>query len=773
MNDLNEPLLTEPLSGRELEILRLLAEGLTNREVAQKLILSPETVKWYNKQIYSKLGVSSRTQAVARAREIGLFDEPDEGPVAVPVRPRHNLPAELSSFIGREQEIAEVKRLLESARLVTLTGPGGAGKTRLSQRVAVSMVGNYADGVCFVALAATPEPELVPNSIAKALGVVEQPNRPLVESLGRFLRDKQMLLVLDSYEHVMEAASLVTELLAAAPGLGIVATSREVLRLNGEFEYPVPPLILPDPTGAGSVAELSGYESVALFVQRAEASSPSFRLTEENAPAVAGICARLDGLPLAIELAAARIKLFSPQQILDRLENRLGLLTRGSRDLPERQRTLRDTIDWSYNLLDEDERRLFARLGVFSGGRSLEAVEGICGPGLDIDALDGLESLLNKSLLYQEEGPVDEPRFIMLETIHEYARERLKQSGEERQIRDRHLDYFLSLAEKMEPGYRREGQLLLLARTEAEMGNLRAAFNWALENNKVEAAARLVSSIEYFLTYIDQYVEGYAWIKRVLGSGATIQDQYQLKLLTAASRLAWVDYDRSQYKRFCTEALSLAREMNDKHGEARALIELGISSINEPEAFEEAVGQAEAGLVKFRELDDEPWIAQTLNILGELARTAGDYDRAQELYEECMALSRKTGEIIRQAFMLENLAYVAYHQGEYARARDLAVRDIKQWSEIGGRQGLCVGLTGLAGPLGKLGEPEKAARLLGVSAALLAERGLDHQPSDQHEITKYTADVRAQLDEATFKVAWAEGQAMTLDAAVTYALEGE
>jgi tetratricopeptide (TPR) repeat protein len=213
--------------------------------------------------------------------------------------------------------------------------------------------------------------------------------------------------------------------------------------------------------------------------------------------------------------------------------------------------------------------------------------------------------------------------------------------------------------------------------------------------------------------------------------------------------------------------------MNDKHGEARALIELGISSINEPEAFEEAVGQAEAGLVKFRELDDEPWIAQTLNILGELARTAGDYDRAQELYEECMVLSRKTGEIIRQAFMLENLAYVAYHQGEYARARDLAVRDIKQWSEIGGRQGLCVGLTGLAGPLGKLGEPEKAARLLGVSAALLAERGLDHQPSDQHEITKYTADVRAQLDEATFKVAWAEGQAMTLDAAVTYALEGE
>lgn len=773
MNDLNEPLLTEPLSGRELEILRLLAEGLTNREVAQKLILSPETVKWYNKQIYSKLGVSSRTQAVARAREIGLFDEPDEGSVAVPVRPRHNLPAELSSFIGREQEIAEVKRLLESARLVTLTGPGGAGKTRLSQRVAVSMVGNYADGVCFVALAATPEPELVPNSIAKVLGVVEQPNRPLVESLGRFLLGKQMLLVLDNYEHVMEAASLVTELLAAAPRLSIVATSREVLRLNGEFEYPVPPLILPDPTGAGSVAELSGYESVALFVQRAEASSPSFRLTEENAPAVAGICARLDGLPLAIELAAAKIKLFRPQQILERLENRLGLLTRGSRDLPERQRTLRDTIDWSYNLLDEDERRLFARLGVFSGGRSLEAVEGICGPGLDIDALDGLESLLNKSLLYQEEGPVDEPRFIMLETIHEYARERLKQSGEERQIRDRHLDYFLSLAEKMEPGYRREGQLLLLARTEAEMGNLRAAFNWALENNKVEAAARLVSSIEYFLTYMDQYVEGYAWIKRVLGSGATIQDQYQLKLLTAASRLAWGDYDRSQYKRFCTEALSLAREMNDKHGEARALIELGISSINEPEAFEEAVGQAEAGLVKFRELDDEPWIAQTLNILGELARTAGDYDRAQELYEECMALCRKTGEIIRQAFMLENLAYVAYHQGEYARARDLAVRDIKQWSEIGGRQGLCVGLTGLAGPLGKLGESEKAARLLGVSAALLAERGLDHQPSDQHEVTKYTADVRAQLDEATFKVAWAEGQAMTLDAAVTYALEGE
>jgi predicted ATPase/class 3 adenylate cyclase len=684
-----------------------------------------------------------------------------------------NLPAELSSFVGREQEITEVKRLLESARLVTLTGPGGAGKTRLSQHVAASAAWKYADGICFVALGATSHPELVPNTIAKALGVIEQPNRPLVDLLERYLSNKEMLLVLDNYEHVLEAATLVAELLAAAPELCALVTSREVLRLNGEYKYRIPPLTTPDPSSAASPAELSTNESVALFVQRAQAASPNFRLTEENARAVASICARLDGLPLAIELAAARIKLFSPAQILERLENRLGLLTHGSRDLPARQRTLRNTIDWSYNLLDGDERRLFARMGVFTGGRSLEAVETVCAPGLGIDALDGLESLINKSLLHQEEGPGGEPRFTMLETIHEYARERLSQSGEEQEVRVRHLNFFLSLAEAMEPGYRRSGQLLLLDRTEAELGNLRAAFEWAMEMEQVEAAARMISAVDYFLYYRDRFVEGYRWFKLVLDMRAAIPLEHQTRFLLAAGRLAWVNTEVSQSRKLYRKVLLLALDLKDRCNQGWSLINLAATSIGQLEEYAAAIELCQEGVAIFRELDGKPGIAQGLNILGELARAAGDYTTAGQVYEECMAVCQETGETFRETMTLSNLAFVATHEEDYARARNLLLSAIKRWREIGSLYGITTDLAFIAGPLARLGEPEKAARLLSASDALLAGMGFVPNQGDQHEIANYAADVRAQLDESTFEAAWAEGQAMTLDAAIAYALEGD
>ena len=682
-----------------------------------------------------------------------------------------NLPAELSSFVGREREIAEVERLLESARLVTLTGPGGAGKTRLSLRVAGSMAGKFADGVCFVALAATPDAELVPNTIAKALGVAEQPDRPLVASLERYLRNRHILLLLDNYEHLLAAASLVTELLATASRMSVLVTSREALRLNGEHEYPVPPLTVPEITHTSSVVDLSSHESIVLFVHRAEAVLPGFRLTEENVQAVASICARLDGLPLAIELAAARIKFFSPQQILERLESRLALLTRGSRDLPARQRTLRDTIDWSYDLLDKDERRLFARLGVFSGGRSLDAIEAVCGPGLDIKAPDGLESLLDKSLLYQEQGPGGEPRFIMLETIHEYARERLSQSGQEKQVRERHLQFYLSQAETIEPGYQGQRKLLLLAQIEAEMGNLRSAFKWALDNNRINSAARLVSSIGYYFADGESLVEGYSWINVVLGQREAIDHEYRLKFLLVAGWLAWLSDDLSQCNRLSYEALLLARKMNDRPSEAWASMQHAVSLVDQPEAYNEAVRYAEAGLAIYRELNDESRIPWALNGLGELARAAGDYERAQAYYEEVLELSRNTDDIFPQTIVQTNLALVAYHLGEYERARRFFLDVIRHWREMGTIKGDF--LAYLAGPLSKLGMPEKAARLLGAAAASLDELGIDYHPSDQQEVAKYTADVRAQLDQAAFEAAWAEGQAMTLDEAIGYALENE
>jgi predicted ATPase/DNA-binding CsgD family transcriptional regulator len=769
MNNLRERSIAEPLSDRETEILGLLAGGLSNREIAQELFLSLETIKWYNKHIYSKLGVGSRTQAVARARELGLFADPGESPVASLAPVRTNLPAQLTSFVGREREIAEVEDLLKTTRLVTLTGPPGIGKTRLGLQLADTVAGNYSDGVIFVGLASTTDPALVPKAIAHKLGVVEQPNQPLVESLERYFGNKSALLVLDNYEHVLEAAALVTDLLAASPRLTVLVTSREVLRLNGEHEYIVPPLTVPDTAHPGFVSDLFVYESMALFNHRARAASNHFRLTEENAPAVAAICLRLDGLPLAIELAAARIKLFSPQQMLERLESRLSLLTGGARDLPARQRTLRDSIDWSYNLLDEDEQRLFARLAVFTGGRTIGAVEAICTPGLPIDALDGLESLLNKSLLYQEEGPGGEPRFIMLETIHEYARERLAESGEELLIRNRHLDTFRGLVEEMEPGYRRHNQLILLERTKVEFGNLRAAFEWAMNSGNIEAAARMISSIDYYFQYKGNIVEGYRWFKRVMEEIDKIPKDHQVRFLLGVKRLAWIGDTHEQEMLLGRRALALARELGDRSNEAWLLADIS-NSFKLPDEYEAAVKMSKRALTIFRELDDMPGMALALNTLGELERLSGNYELAKEAYEETLAICRETGEIYRQSMNMANLAFVAYDEGEYERGKELAMSILKQRMEIGWIEWALIGLMVLAGPLGKLGEPEKAARLLGVQSAISGEMGIYYQPGDQPEVDKYIADVCTQLDEAAFETAWAEGQAMTLEQAVAYAL---
>jgi predicted ATPase len=597
---------------------------------------------------------------------------------------------------------------------------------------------------------------------------MERTGRPLVDSLGRSLAKRQHLLILDNFEQLLPAAPLVTALLAAAAELSVLATSREVLSLHGEHVYLVPPLTVPDPAHGGSLAELSGVESVQLFVQRARAASANFQLTEENAPAIAAICTRLDGLPLAIELAAARTKLFGTQQLLERLESALGLLTGGARDAPDRQRTLRAAIDWSYDLLEEDEQILFARLAVFTGGRSLEAVEAICGPGLGINVLDGLESLLNKSLLYQEEGPVGEPRFMMLQTIQEYAQERLSASGEERQLRDSHLEYFLSLAEEMEPGFRRHGQLQLLARTESEWDNIRAAFNWGLESKKFEAAARLISALDYFLFYGDRIAEGFHMIARLFANMEAIPRTHRARFLLGAGRSAENNGEIERGKLFYRQALALAQEVGDRHIEAWSLVELSRPS-HHPEDNEIDVRRCKEGLALMQKLGDRPGEAMAHNGLGELARVVGDYETARKEYDTCVAICRETGEGLRSDIIKFNLAYIAYREGDYQRARDLALSYIRQrYDFVLGENVAGSGLALLAGPLARLGEPEKAAKLFSAAQHLLR---VGHQPSDAPEYVLYIADLQAQLDEATLAAAWAEGRAMTLEQAVAYALE--
>jgi predicted ATPase/class 3 adenylate cyclase len=690
----------------------------------------------------------------------------------------NNLPEQLTSFIGREREVAALKTLLspnhknqsDPARLITLTGPGGAGKTRLSIQVAHEMLDEFPDGVFFIGLAGTAEAKQVATTIAVELSLTEQPDLPLADLLGRYLRIKEMLLILDNYEHVMDAAPLVSSLLAAAPRLYVLVTSRELLKIRGEYEFAVHPLQLPRSLQGFALADLEAFEAVALFTQRARSVRSEFRLTEQNAAAVVGICNHLDGMPLAIELAAARIKLFSPEQILERLKDRFRLLKGGARDLPERQRTLRDTIDWSFNLLDEQEQRLFARLAVFRGGRTIDAVEYVCAPGLSFDVLDGLESLLNKSLIFPTEGPEGEPRFLMLETIHEYARDRLAESREEQEIGSRHLEYYRKLAEDMEPGYRLKDQVLLLERSEVEWGNLQAAFNWALDNNQVEAAARLVSSLDYFLRYKERVVQGYRWILRLLPMLQDIPEDSRARFLLAASRLAFVSNEGDQEKRYALQALKLARKTGDRKSEAFALLHLGVFASLEGD-FVKAAKLVEEAEGIFRSIDYKPGLAHTFNVRGETAMVAGNFSTARVEYEKALDICRETGEVLRSNILRNNLSIIAYNEGDYQLARKLSIEGLTGWSEIGVRQGIVSVLWVLAGPLAALGEPIKAARLLGVSNALLSEMGAAEHPADLPQLMAYITETRKQLGEVTFEKAWREGQQMTLDEAVAYALE--
>jgi predicted ATPase/DNA-binding CsgD family transcriptional regulator len=760
----------EPLTDRELEILRLIAEGLSNREIAQKLVVTLGTVKWYNKQIYSKLGVHSRTQAIVRAREAGLFGRQPDAGAHLAVIPNNNLPAPVTSFVGREREVAEAKQLLATTRLLTLTGPPGTGKTRLGLEVAWEVLDRFTDGVFFVDLAPISDPELVASKIAQVLGVRDTGSKPLRETLRNTLRQKRLLLLLDNFEQIIGTAPLVSELLSACPGLKALVTSREALRIYGEQEYPVPPLALPDLDCVEPLRVLSQYEAVELFSQRARTVKPDFAITDENAPAVAEICVRLDGLPLAIELAAARSKLLSPEMMRRRLESRLGTLASGSRDLPARLRTLRGAIDWSYDLLGAYEKTLFARLAVFQGGRTAQAVEAVCGRGLTVDVMDGLESLLNKNLLWQEEGLEGALRFLFLETIHEYARERLEESGEAETLRKRHAHYFVTLAERAEPELRGARQGYWFAQLQAEHDNLRTALAWSLRGADAELALRLVGALRDFWYYAGHIAEGLRWTERALESAGDESAASRARALNVAGWLAFAQGDYEQGKIWNREALALSRELGDAANSAWALVSLGRHSTGSPAEYEKGIALCEEALALFRELDDKRGVAEAINTLGELTRLAGDYERARRAYEECLATSREIGDKRYEGAALHNLGHIAQRQGDYQRAEALMKEAVAIMGELEAKYFIAFGLAAMAGPVGAKGQPERAARLLGASEALLEAMGVDFQPADRFAVDRYRVAVRRQLDDATFEAAWAEGRAMSLEQAVAYAL---
>jgi predicted ATPase/DNA-binding CsgD family transcriptional regulator len=817
-HDRDEYLLAKSLTRREQEALTYIGEGLTNREIAMQMTVALSTVKWYVRQIYNKLGVNSRKEAITRARKLGFLPDEDQTPGR-----RHNLPAQTTLFIGREREMVDVKRLLRKSRVVCLTGPGGTGKTRLGLEVAASMAVHYADGVTFVVLASTTNPSLVPHLIAHELEVPEQANRSLVESLIRYLAGKQVLLFMDNFEHLLEAAPLISQLLAAAPRLSVLVTSREALRLSGEHEYNVPPLALPDPSHSSSVSELSAYESVALFAQRARAASHNFRLTDENGQAVAAICRRLDGLPLAIELAAARAKLFSPQQILDRLASPLNYLTSGPRDFPDRQRTLRDTIDWSYNLLDDDEQRLLARLAVFNGGCSLEAVETICGPELRNDVLDGIESLLNKSLINQAVGSNDKHRCAMLETIHEYARERLRGSGEEQLVRNRHLEYFLNIAKEAEPYLQGQEQVIWLDQLEIEHDNMRAALEWArAAEGKAESGLLLAGALATFWSARSYYDEGRQHLSAALSRPEALErTAARAKALGLAGLLAYIQSDYPATRPLLEESLSIYRELGptgrrgladslitlgdmetelghyetasslmnealvimceleDERGIARALWQLGQCAVR-PGDYEQAVEYFEMALPLLRQSGDKAHIAIAISGLAEVALRQGDYERATLLEEESLALRREIGETWGVAVSLGNFAWIALGQDDLERAVDLLGESLTLRLEIGDIGGsawclekfaeiaLIIGGNESSVDLGR--EYRRATRLYGAAASLRAPLDSVIDLVDQPNYEHHLAILRDKIGDTSFAAAWVEGQAMALEQAATYAM---
>jgi predicted ATPase/class 3 adenylate cyclase/Flp pilus assembly protein TadD len=725
----------------------------------------------------------------------------------------NNLPVQLTSFVGREKELGELKKLIENTRLVTLTGAAGSGKTRLALQVAAEVIRHFHNGVFFVALSPLTDPGLVASTIAQALGITESAGRSILDNLKDYLQGKSLLLLLDNFEQVIDAALQVAELLAACSELKILVTSREGLRISGEREYSLPPLALPSLTQLPSLESLSQYAAVELFIQRAQAVKPDFDITNDTAPAVAEICSQLDGLPLAIELAAARIKILTPSAMRARLEHRLEFLTGGARDLPVRQQALRSAIAWSFDLLDENEQELFRQLSVFVSGCTVEAVEAVVGKHV-VPALDSLGSLADKSLLQEVEGIHGEPRFVMLETLREFGLEQLEASGVQETIRGRHANFFLALAEGAEASLESAEQVQWMDRMGPEHDNLRAALEWSKTVPGMEdTCLRLAGALGHFWEMRGYFFEGRERLSAIL-SMEIVQGQTtaRSKLLARAAELAYRQSDYPATIAFAEESLAICRELGDKQGMASALIKLG-NAATEAGDYATASGFLEEALSIWRELEDKHGIARALISLGWTALRPGDYQLANARLMEALTLSRELKDTRSIGFELSGLGEIALRQGNSKLATRLVEESLELRRQLGNKWGIGVslGILGWAAirngdwkrAIARLGESlevrreigdaggsawclerlaqvvlakgqtEKAVRLFGAAAALRASIGsvVDHADQTEYENTRNA--LRTKLGQERFATVWNEGHGMTLEQVIAYALENK
>jgi non-specific serine/threonine protein kinase len=699
-----------------------------------------------------------------------------------PSFPPSNLAQNLSRIIGRKKELAEVKKLLkrENVRLVTMTGIGGAGKTRLAQAVAQSLLNDFKDGVFFVELDAITNAELVASTVAQRLGLKEAGEKPILEILKDYLRDKQILLVIDNFEQVIAAAPNIAELLSVAAKLKILITSRTVLHLSSEREFVVPPLSFPADVSQVSLDELSNYEAIKLFVERARNAKSNFVLQEENARSVTEICVRLDGLPLAIELAAARVKILSPQMILTKLENSLKLLTGGARDLPARQQTMRGAVEWSYELLSEDEKKLFRRLAVFAGGFTIESAEAVCAdyelqmtndePSEDrIEVLDLVASLVDKSLLAAKEQTGGETRFRLLEVVREYALESLETSGEAEAMRRRHADYFLALGEASEPHLQGAESAEWLNRLEEEHDNLRAALAYLLERDAI-MAARLAAAIRSYWTLHNHLVEGRKSLKAALERGAAAPAAVRFKMLNGLALAARLQGDYAAAREAYEEGLAEGKAANDLQQITMSSLGLGVVAKRQGD-YSAARQIFEEGLAISRKLNDKSGIAITLNMLGDLARTEGNNAAARPLLEEALALHKQNGNKEGICISLGNLGAVAYDENDLLTAHSHYTDALAAARELGNKIDISLSLDGFAALAAKHGDAERATRLAAVAEHLRELIGYEMETADLSFRDAYLAELRAVLDEADFSIAYEQGRNLKLEEAVALCLE--
>jgi predicted ATPase/DNA-binding CsgD family transcriptional regulator len=761
----------EPLAAREVQILDLVSGGLSNREVAQKLSISLDTIKWYNKQIYRKLGVSNRAQAVKIAAEHGLLEPESVMEQGDQDARLGNLPAQLTSFVGREKEIAQIRDLLRSNRLVVLTGAGGSGKTRLALQLATEIADYYPDGAWLVELASLRDSDLVPQTIAQVLEISMGASKSPIETLVRFLARKHLLLLLDNFEHLLEAAPLVGELLSAAPQLSVLATSRERLHIYGEQEYPVRPLQLPEPQHPEPLEKLLSYEAIKLFTQRARSARPGFELSEKTLPAILRICTHLDGLPLALELAASQVKIYSPQVLAQQLEKNLDVLLDGPRDLPARQRTLRATIEWSEKLLEPEERTLFARLAVFSGGASLEAIEQVCRAGLNKNLIELLSALVDKNLVLARESQEGEIRFTMLETIHDYAHERLLSSEKIQEIQQLHADYYTDLAGQASREFFNSRQADWFTKLHHEQDNLRSVLAWSIEGSDFQYALRLVDNLRDYWYLIDNFTEGVHWCDRILEKEPDGPPELLAGMLMTAGFLAGLLGRGHTPEKLLRSSLELYRQSGDERGTALAMSYLGSNiGLKTPDETRHGIELLKQSLEIFRKLGDQAGMTLATITLGELSRGIGDYEAAQHYYEETLSITRQTGDRLDENLIYLNLSYCAYQRKQYRIAVELVQKALVTFKELSAGLGQIGSLAVLAGPINELGDHEKAARLLGAAEAACESLGFKYQPADQMEIDRYEISTRQAMREEAFRAAWQVGYEMSLEQAIEYAL---